>query len=332
MSAGEAPGAQIVSLLGDGDERTLAADVREGFSKPLKEIPPKHFYDTAGAELFDRICDLPEYYPTRAERAILEGQSGELAAATGLGELVELGSGTAEKTMVLLRAASQAGTLRRFVPVDVTEQMVRGCAARCAAELPGLEVIGVVGDFGRHLDAIPPAQEGLPRAVALLGGTIGNFTPGERRELLSQMASLLRPETDFLLLGTDLVKDRDRLIAAYDDSQGVTAEFNRNVLRVINRELGADFEPQAFEHVALWNEDEEWIEMRLRATRPMTVRIESLDMDVDFAEGEEIRTEISAKFTAERLAADLAAAGLEATRVFHDPDRLFALSLARLAS
>ena len=332
MSAGEAPGAQIVSLLGEGDERTLAADVREGFSKPLKEIPPKHFYDTAGAELFDRICDLPEYYPTRAERAILEGQSGGIAAATGLGELVELGSGTAEKTMVLLRAASQAGTLRRFVPVDVTEQMVRGCAARCAAELPELEVIGVVGDFGRHLDAIPPAQEGLPRAVALLGGTIGNFTPGERRELLSQMASLLRPETDFLLLGTDLVKDRDRLIAAYDDSQGATAEFNRNVLRVINRELGADFEPQAFEHVALWNEDEEWIEMRLRATRPMTVRIESLDMDVDFAEGEEIRTEISAKFTEERLEDDLGAAGLEATRVFHDPDRLFALSLARLAS
>lgn len=323
---------QIVSLLGDGGERTLAADVREGFSRSLKEIPPKHFYDTAGAELFDRICDLPEYYPTRAERAILEGQSGELAAATGLGELVELGSGTAEKTMVLLRAASQAGTLRRFVPVDVTEQMVRGCAARCASELPELEVIGVVGDFGRHLEAVPLPQEGLPRVVALLGGTIGNFTPGERQELLSQMASLLRPETDFLLLGTDLVKDRDRLIAAYDDSQGVTAEFNRNVLRVINRELGADFEPEAFEHVALWNEDEEWIEMRLRATRPMTVGIESLDMDVDFAEGEEIRTEISAKFTPERLEDDLAAAGLEATRVFHDPDRLFALSLSRLAS
>ena len=331
MSAGEAPGAQIVSLLGEGDERTLAADVREGFSKPLKEIPPKHFYDTAGAELFDRICDLPEYYPTRAERAILEGQSDELAAATGLGELVELGSGTAEKTMVLLRAASQAGTLRRFVPVDVTEQMVRGCAARCAAELPGLEVIGVVGDFGRHLDAIPPAQEGLPRAVALLGGTIGNFTPGERRELLSQMASLLRPETDFLLLGTDLVKDRDRLIAAYDDSQGVTAEFNRNVLRVINRELGADFEPQAFEHLALWNEDEEWIEMRLRATRPMTVRIESLDMDVDFAEGEEIRTEISAKFTEPQVRAELAGAGFAVDASWTDDDGDFLLTLARPA-
>ena len=332
MSSGEAPGAQIVSLLGDGDERTLAADVRDGLSQPLKEIPPKHFYDTAGAELFDRICELPEYYPTRAERAILEGQSGELAAATGMGELVELGSGTAEKTMVLLRAASQAGSLRRFVPVDVTEQMVRNCAARCAAELPELEVIGVVGDFGRHLEAVPPAQEGLPRVVALLGGTIGNFRPEGRRELLTQMAALLRPETDFLLVGTDLVKDRSTLVAAYDDSQGVTAEFNRNVLRVINRELGADFEPQAFEHVALWNADEEWIEMRLRATRPMTVRIESLDMDVDFAEGEEIRTEISAKFTPERLEADLAAAGLEATRVFHDPDRLFALSLSRLAS
>ena len=329
MSTGEAPGAQIVSLLGDGDERTLAADVREGFSKPLKEIPPKHFYDTAGAELFDRICELPEYYPTRAERAILEGQSDGIAAATGLGELVELGSGTAEKTMVLLGAASQAGTLKRFVPVDVTEQMVRGCAARCAAELPELEVIGVVGDFGRHLEAIPPPQEGLPRVVALLGGTIGNFAPGERRELLAQMAFLLRPETDFLLLGTDLVKDPATLLAAYDDDQGVTAEFNRNVLRVINRELGADFEPEAFEHVALWDEGEEWVEMRLRATRPVEVRIEALGMEVAFAGGEEIRTEISAKFTPERLAEDLAAAGLEATRVFHDPDRLFALSLAR---
>ena len=333
MSAtGPAPRPRIVSLLGDGDERTLAADVREGLSGPVKEIPPKHFYDTAGAELFDRICELPEYYPTRAERAILEQHSAAIAEETGMAELVELGSGTAEKTMVLLRAGRETGTLLRYLPVDVTEQMVRDCAARCGQELPGLEVTGIVGDFVRHLDEVPAPAEGQPRVVALLGGTIGNFRPKERHDLLRSIAGLLRREGDFLLLGTDLVKDRERLVAAYDDSAGVTAEFNRNVLRVVNRELDADFDVDSFEHVALWNEDEEWIEMRLRASRPMAVRIEGLDMDVALDGGEEIRTEISAKFTAERLAADLAAAGLEAARIFHDPDRLFALSLARPAA
>ena len=332
MNTDPSTGPEVISLLGEGAERTLAADVREGLSKPMKEIPPKHFYDTAGAELFDRICELPEYYPTRAERSILVAQSGEIVAATAMAELVELGSGTAEKTMVLLAAAAQAGTLRRFLPVDVTEQMVRDSAARCSQELPGLEVTGIVGDFVRHLGEVPAPADGQPRVVALLGGTIGNFRPEERHDLLRSIAGILRPDTDFLLLGTDLVKDRERLVAAYDDSAGVTADFNRNILRVVNRELSADFDVEAFEHVALWDEDEEWIEMRLRATRPMAVRIESLDMDVDFAESEEIRTEISAKFTPERLEADLDTAGLEATRVFHDPDRLFALSLARLAS
>ena len=325
-------GPRVISLLGDGDERTLGADVRDGLSKPLKEIPPKHFYDTAGAELFDRICDLPEYYPTRAERAILEQQSGEIVAQTSMAELVELGSGTAEKTMVLLGAGVDGGSLVRYLPVDVTEQMVRDCAARCANELPGVEVTGIVGDFVRHLGEVPSPVDGKPRVVALLGGTIGNFRPAERRELLVSIAGLLRPGTDHVLLGADLVKDPATLVAAYDDSAGVTAEFNRNVLRVVNRELDADFDVEAFEHVALWDDEEEWIEMRLRATRPMAVRIEALNMDVALEDGEEIRTEISAKFTPERLEADLAAAGLEATRVFHDPDRLFALSLARLAS
>lgn len=328
----EAAGPRIVSLLGDGEERTLGADVREGLSRPLKEIPPKHFYDTAGAELFDRICELPEYYPTRAERAILERHSGEIVSQTSVAELVELGSGTAEKTMVLLAAGREAGSLRRYLPVDVTERMVRDCADRCTRELPGLEVTGIVGDFVRHLDEVPAPVGGQPRVVALLGGTIGNFRPDERRELLASIAGLLRPGTDFLLLGTDLVKDPGRLVAAYDDSAGVTAEFNRNVLRVVNRELGAGFDVEAFEHVALWDGQEEWIEMRLRATRPMAVRIEALDMEVVLDEGEEIRTEISAKFTPQRLADDLAAAGLEATRAFHDPDRLFSLSLARRAS
>ena len=332
MNPGEGPDARIISLLGDGGERTLGDDIRQGMAQPLKEIPPKHFYDTAGAELFDRICELPEYYPTRAERAILDGQGAEIVAATGLGELVELGSGTAEKTMVLLEAAARAGTLERFVPVDVTEAMVRGCAERCAGELPGLEVIGVVGDFGRHLGEIPDPQDGVPRVVALLGGTIGNFRPAERRRLLSQMAGLLRPEGDFLLVGADLVKDPATLVAAYDDAAGVTAQFNLNVLKVVNRELGADFDLEAFEHVALWDPDEEWIEMRLRATRPMTVRIAELGIEVPFEKGEEIRTEISAKFTDERLTDDLASAGLEPVQAFLEPDGLFTLSLARPAA
>ncbi len=318
---------RIDSHLDGTSERSLADDVLDGLTRPFKELPPKHFYDARGAELFDRICELPEYYPTRAERAILEQNASELALLTGAAELVELGSGTASKTRVLLDALHAAGTLARYVPVDVTESMVRESAAQLTEEYPGLQVHGVIGDFERHLGEVP-ASVG-PRIVAFLGGTIGNFPPGSRRRVLREISALLSTG-DHLLLGTDLVKDPAVLEAAYDDSQGVTAEFNRNVLRVLNRELDADFEPDDFDHVALFDAEHEWIEMRLRARHEHTTLVRELDLPVHFDAGEEIRTEISAKFTAERLQGDLAAAGLELVRWFTDPDELFALTLARV--
>ena len=320
---------RIDSHLDAGQERSLAEDVLDGLTRPFKELPPKHFYDARGAELFDRICDLPEYYPTRAERAILEQTATELAALTGAVELVELGSGTAAKTRVLLDALQAAGTLKRYVPVDVTESMVRDCAETLTEEYPGLRVHGVIGDFERHLDGVPPSVG--PRIVAFLGGTVGNFQPGSRRRFLRSIGRLLGPE-DHLLMGTDLVKDPGVLEAAYDDEQGVTAEFNLNVLRVLNRELDADFDPADFDHIALFDTEHEWIEMRLRSRREHTTLVRALDLPVHFDAGEEVRTEISAKFTPERLEGDLSAAGLELVRWFTDPDELFALTLSRVAS
>jgi L-histidine Nalpha-methyltransferase len=318
---------RIESHLDGTNERSLADDVLDGLTRPFKELPPKHFYDARGADLFDQICDLPEYYPTRAERAILVQRAEEIAELTSAVELVELGSGTAAKTRVLLDALQAAGTLARYIPVDVTESMVRDCADALTSEYPGLRVHGVIGDFERHLDRIPPAAG--PRIVAFLGGTIGNFPPGSRRRVLRQIAGLLGPG-DHLLMGTDLVKDPRVLEAAYDDSQGVTAAFNRNVLHVLNRELQADFDPEDFDHVALFDPHNEWIEMRLRARREHTTLVRDLDLPVHFDAGEELRTEISAKFTPERLQSDLAAAGLELVRWLTDPDELFALSLSRI--
>jgi L-histidine Nalpha-methyltransferase len=320
---------RIDSHLADAHERSLADDVLDGLTRPFKELPPKHFYDARGAELFDRICELPEYYPTRTERAILNSSAAELATLTGAAELVELGSGTAAKTRVLLDALHDAGTLVRYIPVDVTESMVRDCAEELTDEYPGLQVHGVIGDFERHLDQVPPAVG--PRIVAFLGGTIGNFPPGSRRRVLREIAGLLGPG-DHLLMGTDLVKDPDILKDAYDDAQGVTAEFNRNVLRVLNRELEAGFDPDDFDHVAMFDPEHEWIEMRLRARREHTTLVRALDLPVHFHAGEEMRTEISAKFTPERIEADLSAAGLELVRWLTDPDGLFALTLSRRTS
>jgi len=318
---------RIESWLSDSDERSLANDVLDGLTHPFKELPPKHFYDARGSELFERICELPEYYPTRVERAILESRAEEIVATTRAGELVELGSGAADKARILLDAMASAGTIARYVPVDVSESVVRDAAEQLVADYDDLRVHGVIGDFERHLDRVPPREPGTPRLVALLGGTIGNFRPGTRRNLLRQIAGLLG-EGDRLLLGTDLVKDPDVIEAAYDDAQGVTAEFNRNVLHVINRELGADFFPEGFDHVAFFDRRHEWVEMRLRARRPCSIFVSDLGLRVEFASGEEMRTEISAKFTRRRLQDDFAAAGLRLDRWFTDPARQFALSLA----
>ncbi|MBQ1031730.1 L-histidine N(alpha)-methyltransferase [Micromonospora sp. C97] len=310
--------------LEEGDlERGLRDDVRAGLSAGRKWLPPKWFYDARGSELFEEITRLPEYYPTRAERAVLAAHAADIAALTGAKTLIELGSGSSEKTRLLLDAFTRQGGLGTFVPLDVSVSALRGSTAEIAADYPRLRVRGIVGDFTRQLDRLPT---GGRRLVVFLGGTIGNLLPAERAEFLTAMRAALEVG-DWLLLGTDLVKDPSVIVPAYDDAAGVTAEFNRNVLHVINRELGADFDPGAFEHVAVWDSDNEWIEMRLRATRPMSVRV--LGLTVDFAAGEELRTEVSAKFRREGIAAELATAGFATAEFWTDPDALFGVTLAR---
>ncbi len=320
----------VDSWLTEDDERTLANDVLDGLTKPFKELAPKHFYDARGSELFEQICELPEYYPTRTELQILRDHATEIIAGTEAGELVELGAGASDKARVLLDAMRSAGNLRRYVPLDVSQSVVESAARTLIDQYPGLQVHGVVGDFERHLEHVPPT-DGAPRLVALLGGTIGNFPPGTRRAVLGKIAGLLSAG-DRLLLGTDLVKDPQVIEAAYNDAAGITAEFNRNLLHVLNRELDADFAPDSFAHVAFYDRRHEWMEMRLRATRACSILVGDLDLRVEFAAGEELRTEISAKFTPERVAADLEAAGLELERWYTDADALFGVSLARPAA
>ena len=304
---------------------TLADDVRDGLTRDLKELPPKYFYDARGSELFDRITTLPEYYPTRAEREILNRRAPEIVRGSQAAELVELGSGSASKTRALLYAMAGEGTLTRYVPLDVSQATVESCAAELSELYPGLEVHGVVGDFDRDLVRVPAGHH---RLFAFLGGTIGNLFPDERAAFLARLRDLMDPD-DRLLIGTDLVKDRSVLEAAYNDSQGVTAEFNRNVLRVVNDGLGANFAPEAFEHVAFFDEANSWIEMRLRANGAQSVRIEGADLEVTFRDGDEIRTEISAKFTQQAVEQELAAAGLGLENFFTDDGGLFGLALAR---
>lgn len=311
-------------LTSDDRHKELAADVLYGLTRPSKTLPPKYFYDASGSELFEEITRLPEYYPTRAERTILTSYAGQIAALSNADTLVELGSGSSEKTRLLLDGmhASMAG--HHYVPVDVSESALNGAIEQLRTDYPRLHIHGVVADIERHLHLLP---RGGRRLVAFLGGTIGNFAPAERLSFLADLRTTLDPG-DTLLLGTDLVKDPGRLVAAYDDAAGVTAEFNRNVLRVINRSLDADFVPDAFDHVAIWDSANEWIEMRLRSRHAQTAHINNLGLTVEIATGEEIRTEISAKFRRDSLTAELASAGFALTSWWNDPDGDFALSLA----
>jgi L-histidine N-alpha-methyltransferase len=313
-----------VRLTGDALRAALRADVAAGLTSSPKELPPKWFYDDRGSELFDQITRLPEYYPTRCERAVLAERAGEIATLSGADTLVELGSGTSEKTHLLLEGLAGAGRLRRIVVFDVSEATLRQAAGTLAAEYPQAAVHAVVGDFDHHLGAIPG---GGRRLVAFLGGTIGNFAPKQRAQFLAEVSAGLAPG-DGLLLGTDLVKDVARLEAAYDDAAGVTAEFNRNVLRVVNRELGADFVPERFAHVARFDPDEEWIEMWLRADGPEQVRVEELGLTIGYGAGEAMRTEISAKFRRAGVEAELGDADLALARWWTDPDGDFAVSLS----
>ncbi|MFI6034842.1 L-histidine N(alpha)-methyltransferase [Streptomyces sp. NPDC051315] len=305
----------------DATDAALRADVRHGLTATPKTLPPKWFYDAHGSELFDRITELPEYYPTRAEREILVDRSAEIAAAAGARTLVELGSGSSEKTRHLIAALTG---LRTYVPVDVSESALTRAGHALVSERPGLGVHALIADFTAPLTL--PDTPG-PRLLAFLGGTVGNLLPDERAAFLASVRALLAPG-DALLLGTDLVKDEGVLVRAYDDAAGVTAAFNRNVLTVVNRELGADFDPGAFDHVALWDARNEWIEMRLRSRTAQTVKIPALDLAVDFAAGEELRTEVSAKFREEGVRAELSGVGLELTHWWTDRQGRFALSLS----
>jgi L-histidine N-alpha-methyltransferase len=304
---------------------SLVDDVRDGLLRSLKELPPKYFYDKRGSVLFDRITMLPEYYPTRCEREILNRHAPAIVDTNDAEELVELGSGTASKSRALLYAMAGNGSLRRYVPFDVDESVVQSCAIELVELYPGLRVHGVVGDFGRHLERIP---DGRRRLFAFLGGTIGNLYPDQRGVFLKRLREQMGPD-DRLLIGTDLVKDRAVLEAAYNDSAGVTADFNRNILRVINAGLEADFDPDAFEHVAFFDEANAWIEMRLRANGAQRVRIDGADLEVTFPDGEEIRTEISAKFTREAVERELSEAELRLDEFFTDGSALFGLAFAR---
>ena len=314
-----------VHLTPDHASRALRQDVLSGLGTQPKSLPPKWFYDARGSELFEEITRLPEYYPTRAEREILQTRAGELARRTGARALVELGSGSSEKTRLLLDALRAHGTLEEFVPLDVSESALREAVDAIAADYPGLRVHGVVGDFTEHLGRLPGRS---PRLVAFLGGTIGNLLPEERARFLAGVRAVLQPG-EWLLLGTDLVKDPETLVRAYDDAAGVTARFNLNVLQVLNRELGADFDVDAFTHVARWDAEHEWIEMRLRATRAMRVAVPEVDLRLRLEEGEEIRTEISAKFRREGVEAELKEAGFDLDAWWTDEQGRFALSLAR---
>lgn len=313
-----------IHLTPDHAERSLSQDARLGLTSSPRWLPSKWFYDARGSDLFEEITRLQEYYPTRAERSILLTHAGDIARRTGAHTLVELGSGSSDKTRLLLDALQGAGTLREYVPLDVSETALREAVSAMHDDYPGLAVHGVVGDFTEHLDRVPGQS---PRIVAFLGGTIGNLFPHERADFLGQVRDCLEPG-EWLLLGTDLVKDPRVLVAAYDDAAGVTAQFNRNVLAVLNRELGANFDVESFEHHAIWDPENEWIEMRLRSAAAARVTVPVLDLDISLAAGEEIRTEISAKFRREGIDSELTKAGFELDSWWTDPQGRFGLSLA----
>jgi L-histidine N-alpha-methyltransferase len=305
-------------------DAALRADALAGLTARPKTLPPKWFYDERGSELFDKITLLDEYYPTRAEREILAARAAEIASATAATTLVELGSGTADKTRLLLDALAAGGTLARYVPIDVSESALVTAGNRMLDRYPGLRVQAVLSDFTEQLGL--PDSDG-PRLVAFLGGTIGNLLPAERSEFLASLRAGLRVG-DSLLLGTDLVKDPAVLVNAYDDAAGVTAEFNKNILRVLNAELGANFDLDEFDHVALWDAGAQWIEMRLRSAVDQVVLLPAIGLSVPFAAGEEMRTEISAKFRRDGVAAELAAAGLTLRSWWTDGGDRFGLSLS----
>lgn len=298
--------------------------VFDGLRTTPKSLPPKWGYDSVGSELFEGITRLPEYYLSRAEAEILRDRSAQIASDSGADTLVELGSGTSEKTRMLLDALRDRGSLRKFVPFDIDASMLSATATAIQPEYPGVEIAAVCGDFETHIATIP---EGGRRLFTFLGSTIGNLTPQPRAKFLAMLAAVMRPG-DSLLLGTDLVKDSGRLVRAYDDAAGLNAQFDRNKLAVINRELDADFDVDEYAHVVRWNARQERIEMWLRTGRRQRVGVAALDLSVEFAAGEEMLVDVSCKFRPDGVATEVAAAGLHQSRWWTDNAGDFGLSLA----
>ncbi|MFB9660990.1 L-histidine N(alpha)-methyltransferase [Glycomyces mayteni] len=318
-----------ICIAEDDLDAALRLDVRRGLTSEPKHLPMRLHYDGRGSALFGELTRQPEYYQTRAERAVLRDNAAAIAAfGAGPVAVVELGAGRAEKIRPVLDALAAAGRLDAFWPFDVAEGEVRDVLAELAPAYPGVRLGGIVGDFTRHLSQLP--DSGSARLVAFLGGTFGNFTGPERGRFLQDLREALRPGDRFLL-GADLVKDPEVILAAYNDAAGVTAEFNRNVLHVLNHRLGADFAPEHFEHVALWDGGTDTVDMRLRALKPMTVRIADLDLDVSFAAGEEIRTGISVKFHRGELETQLRAAAFAPEACWTDEDGRMGVFLAEAA-
>ncbi len=317
-----------IHLSGADLRGAMEQDVATGLTARPKQLPPVYFYDDRGSRLFDEITRLPEYYPTRAERSILDAHATDIARRSDADTLVELGAGTCEKSRLLLDAMQSTGRLQRFLPLDVSDTTLWEAATALSEEYPGVAVNAVVADFHQHLDRLPA---GGRRLFAFLGGTVGNLDPSQRREFFIQLGKVMGIE-DRLLLGTDLVKDRGRLVRAYDDESGVTAEFNRNVLHVLNRELGADFDPGRFEHVARWNEADQRIEMWLRSPERQQVHVADLDLDLVYQPGEEMLTEISTKFSPDALDAELGECGFRVESTWRSDGDEFLVTLARPSS
>ena len=316
-----------VDVLVDEDDgrRALHHATVRSLQAEVKQLPTVWLYDEAGSQLYEQITQLPEYYLPRREGEILRARAGAIAGSTQARTVVELGAGTAKNTRLLLGALDSAGTLERFVPLDVSEQTLRASAQAIAAAYPGVFVHAVVGDFERHLGALPGAGR---RLIAFLGSTIGNLYPEQRGRFLGTLASVLAPD-DAFLVGVDLVKDAARLEAAYNDSRGVTEAFVRNALTDVNRELDATFDQRRFVYDARWDPGQGWMDIGLRARQAHTVSIEQLELEVAFEESEPLRIEVSSKFRRNQVELEVTRAGLRIESWWTDAAGDFAVALCQ---
>jgi L-histidine Nalpha-methyltransferase len=307
----------------------LRADAREGLTESPKRIPSKWLFDAKGSDLWEQITRLPEYYPFRTERDILQAAADEIADVTKASSIIELGSGSAIKTRILLDALRRAGTLRSYTSIDISESALIAAGSRLIAEYPGLSVQAMLADFETQAEAIAAHEPPAPRLVLFLGGTIGQLTPGQRAEFLRRLRSAFRTG-DMLLLGVDLVKDPAELLAAYDDAAGVSTAFNKNLLAVLNAQVGADFDLDAFDYIVVWDDKAEYLSMWEQSRIDQAVHLSKIDLSVELAAWERIWTAISAKFRRDGIQAELADAGFSPQHWWTDPGGRYGVSLSRL--